>query len=180
MTRSFCMVFFCLLCVGCSSLNLQKPTASVTGMAVQSVDASGFTMNFGVDLKNPNTVSLPLSAADYKLGLGGVNVIQGNAKPDGEIPAGGTRSITLPVTLTYDSLLAAEQAIVKSGGNVPYALDGGLSVATGNPLIGDLRVPLQYNGVLALKDIVNNPQAIMQNSSAQRLARELIGHFFGS
>ena len=173
--------FFILLAiftVGCSSLNVQKPTGTITGMNVKSIDASGFTMNFDVDLKNPNTVALPLSTADYKLGLGGVNVVEGKAKPEGSIPAGGSKSITLPVTLTYENLLAAEQAIVKGGGDVPYSLDGGLSVETGMPMLGKVRVPLQYSGTLKLKEILNNPQAIMQNPAAQKLARQLIGGLF--
>ena len=42
---------------GCSSLtNVQRPTASVTGMTLGEVDARGFTMNFDVDLNNPNGI----------------------------------------------------------------------------------------------------------------------------
>jgi LEA14-like dessication related protein len=145
---------------------------------VKGVDANGFTMNFNVDLKNPNAMALPLTAADYKLGLAGMNVLDGKAKPEGSIPAGGSRSIVLPVTMTYENLLAAEQGIVKSGGNVPYVLDGGLSLNTGTPMLGDIRVPLQYNGTLPLKEILNNPQAVMQNPAAQKLAKELLGGFF--
>src|SRR5438128_4016128 len=109
---------FCFVDVGCSNLNLQKPTAAVTGMAVKGVDANGFTMNFDVDVTNPNSVALPLAAADYKLSLAGTNVLNGKAKPEGSIPARESRTVTLPVTLTYENLLAAEQSIVKSGGDV--------------------------------------------------------------
>ena len=176
--KLFCSVVLCFFAVGCAGLNVQKPTAAVTGMAVKGVDANGFTMNFNVDLKNPNTMALPLTAADYKLGLAGMNVLDGKAKPEGSIPAGGSKSIVLPVTMTYENLLAAEQGIVKSGGNVPYVLDGGLSLNTGTPMLGDIRVPLQYNGTLPLKEILNNPQAVMQNPAAQKLAKELLGGFF--
>ena len=176
--KLFCSVVLCFFAVGCAGLNVQKPTAAVTGMAVKGVDAKGFTMNFNVDLKNPNTMALPLTAADYKLDLAGMNVLDGKAKPEGSIPAGGSKSIVLPVTMTYENLLAAEQGIVKSGGNVPYVLDGGLSLNTGTPMLGDIRVPLQYNGTLPLKEILNNPQAVMQNPAAQKLAKELLGGFF--
>ena len=124
----------------------QRPTASITGMSVQGVDERGFTMDFDVDVTNPNSSAIPLTAADYRIGLGGVDVAEGKAKPQGSIPAGGTRNVKLPVTLTYENLLAAKQGIVKSGGNVPYALDGGLTFNTGVPLLGDKRVPLRYAG----------------------------------
>jgi LEA14-like dessication related protein len=179
MVRVFLMLMLSMFGVGCSGLNLQKPTAAITGMNVKGVDANGFTMNFDVDIKNPNSVALPLAAADYKLGLAGANVINGKAKPEGSIPPNGSKSVTLPVTLSYENLLAAEQGIVKSGGDVPYTLDGGLSLDTGSPLMGSLRVPLQYKGTLPLKEILNNPQAIMQNPAAQKLARDLLGGIFG-
>ena len=179
MIRLLCIFALSFLGIGCSTFNMQKPTAAVTGMAVKGVDANGFTMNFDVDVKNPNSIALPLAAADYKLGLAGVDVLNGKAKPQGSIPAGGSQSVTLPVTLTYENLLAAEQGIVKSGGNVPYILDGGLSLDSGSPVLGTVRVPLPYKGMLPLKQILNNPQAIMQNPAAQKLAKELLGGLFG-
>src|SRR5205823_13870500 len=98
MMRSFMLrlsglLMVCTLSVGCAALNVQKPTAAVTGMAVQNVNASGFTMNFDVDLQNPNSMALPLTAADYKLGLSGTNVLEGKAKPQGSIPAGGSKHV---------------------------------------------------------------------------------------
>ncbi len=178
MARLICSLILCTIGVGCSALNLQTPTAAVNGMAVQNVDANGFTMNFGVDVKNPNALELPFGAADYKLGLSGVNVVNGNAPTAGALPANGSKQVTLPVTLTYENLLAAEQGIVKSGGNVPYSLDAGLSFNTANPIFGSLRVPLQYTGTLPLRDILKNPQALMQNPAAKELAKQLIGSFF--
>jgi len=172
------LVAICLLAAGCSNLNLQKPTASVTAMNLQDADANGFTMNFDVDIKNPNSIALPLSAADYKLGLAGVNVLQGKANPGGSIPGNGSKTVALPVTVTCENLLAAEQGIVKSGGNVPFALDAGLSLDSGSPLAGKLRVPLEYSGTLPLRDILNNPQALLHNPAAQKLAKELMGSLF--
>ncbi len=179
MIRPLCLAAVAVFAVGCSALNVQRPTAAVTGMAVQNVTSTGFTMNFGVNLTNPNAFELPLTTADYKVGLGGVNVADGKATPDGSIPANGTKSVTLPITLTYQNLLAAEQVVVSSGGNVPYTLDAGLSFGTKNPLLGDVRVPIQTSGTLALKQILSNPQAVLESAAAQKLAQDVMGNFFG-
>ena len=178
MFRSLTTSLILASAVGCSSLDVQRPTAAVTGMAVQNVTPAGFTMNFAVDLSNPNAFALPLTAADYKLALGGVGVADGKASPDASLPANGTATVAVPVTVTFDQLLRAEQAIVKSGGNVPYALDGGLSFGT-KSLLGDVRVPLQTTGTLAVRDVVSNPQAIAQSPAARKLAQELVGSLFG-
>jgi len=135
-------------------------------------------MDFAVDVNNPNGFSLPISAADYQLGVGGVKVLDGKANPGGSIPARGTLGVTLPVTVGFESLLKAEQAIRDSGGNVPYDLAGGLAFDTGNPIAGTVRVPLHYGGTLPLKRILSDPEALLRSPAAKRLATAVLGHFF--
>lgn len=183
MNRAGALLFALVLCPlapGCSSLTgLQRPTASVAGMTLGEVDERGFTLNFDVDVDNPNGVALPLAAADYKLGLGGVKVLDGSADPAGSIPARGSRRVALPVTVAFENVLAAEQAVRDSGGAVPYDLSGGLSFDTGNPLLGSLRVPLRYSGTLPLRRILSDPQALLQSEAAQRLAVRVLGGLMG-
>jgi LEA14-like dessication related protein len=171
----------CIACfgTGCAALNVQKPTAAVTGMNVRGVDADGFTLDFAVDVTNPNSFALPIAAADYQLGVGGARVLDGKAKPSGSIPANGTLGVTLPVTVGFDDLLKAEQAVRDSGGNVPFDLAGGLSFETNSPLAPTVRVPLRYSGMLPLKRILSDPEALLQNPAAKRLAATVLGHFFG-
>ena len=172
------LILTCALAPGCST-GVQKPSASVTAMTLGEVDAHGFTMNFGVNVNNPNAIALPLAGTDYKLGIGGVGVLGGKTKSKGSIPAKGSRDVTVPVTVAFDNLLAAEQAIRDSGGDVPYDLSGGLSFDTGNPLLGSLRVPLRYSGTLPLKRVLSDPEALLRSDAARKLAGEIMGRFFG-
>jgi LEA14-like dessication related protein len=167
------------LTTGCAALNVQKPAAAVTGMNVRGVDANGFTLDFTVDVTNPNSFTLPVAATDYQLRVGGAGVLDGKAKPSGSIPANGTVGVILPVTVGFDNLLKAEQAIRDSGGNVPFDLSGGLSFETNSPLAPSVRVPLNYSGTLPLKRILSDPEALLQNPAAKRLAAAVLGHFFG-
>ena len=146
-------------------------------MTVQGVDANGFTLNFAVDVTNPNGFALPVAAADYQLGVGGTGVLDGKAKPTGSIPANGTLGVTLPVTVGFDNLLKAEQAIRDSGGSVPYDLAGGLSFDTGSPLAPAVRVPLHYSGTLPLKRILSDPEGA-DKAPPPSLAAAVLGHFF--
>ena len=183
MPRPATLVFLfvcCALAPGCASLsNVRKPTASVTAMTLGGVDAHGFTMNFGVNVANPNAVALPLAGTDYKLGIGGVGVLGGKTKSQGKIPANGSREVTVPVSVAFENLLSAQQAIRDSGGDVPYDLQGGLSFETGNPLLGSLRVPLRYSGTLPLKRVLSDPEALLRSDAARRLAVDVLGRFFG-
>ena len=64
-----------LLAIGTGCTPVEKPTATFRGMDVADITPHGFTMNVDLDVHNPNSVSLPLTDAEYTLSLGGVNVV---------------------------------------------------------------------------------------------------------
>lgn len=179
--RAALLLPLCLLSLACSAVGgLERPTATVKSMSLGEVTRAGLTMNFAVDVANPNKFDVPVTDSDYALKLAGVKVLDGKAKPDGALPAGGTRSLVVPVALTFENLLAAESALVKTGGNVPYALDAGLTVGGGSALLGQsLRLPLNYSGTLPLKDVLSDPKVLMQSPAARALAQKVLGKAFG-
>jgi len=186
MTRTFlraaALLFIGLLGTGCANLNVKQPTASIRSAEVGDLTADGMTVNFHVDVQNPNSVAIPLSAARYKLAFSGVEVLNDEAKPDAAIPANGSAPVKLPVHLSFQRLMNAEQAIAKSGGNVPYSFDGTLEFTPGSlaglPLSQPVRVPLKYSDTLHLRDMLmraaQDPQ-FLTNPDAQRLIRSVIG-----
>ena len=168
------VLLFVFLGTDCASLNLQKPTASVSGMAVQDLNPQGFTMNFNVDVSNPNSVALPLGQADYKVNVSGADLVNGSAQPGGSLPARGTRSFVLPVAVSFENLLNAGQAIRASGGDMPYDLSGGLTFNSGVPVLGPLRVPLDFHGTLPLAQFLKDPKILLQSDTARKLAALLL------
>ena len=168
------------LSLACAKLTLKQPTASFKTMNVTDVTPQGFTMAFDMDVQNPNAATLPLSGSSYQLGVGGVKLLEGKAKPTGSLPANGSLPVTLPVTVTFDNLLAAEKSIVGGGGQVPYSFTGSLDVSTAAKLLGNsISVPLKYEGTLDVKKLVQDPQVLMQSPAAKKLAQQLIGSMFG-
>ena len=85
----------------------------------------------------------------------------------------------MPVTVAFEDLLRAEQAIKAGGGDVPYDLSGGLSFDTGNPLTGSVRVPLRHSGTLPLRHVLSDPEALLRSEAARRLAAEVLGGVLG-
>lgn len=162
-------------CVGCA--NVKQPTASYKSMSVGEVTSKGFVMNVDVDLNNPNPVALPLTDADYTLALGGLKVIDGaKIKPAGSLPANGAATVTVPAALTFENLLAAEEAIRKGGGSVRYALDTGFNVDTGVPVLGVRRVPFSYEGTLNVRELLQkNWSTILTSPAAKELASKVLG-----
>ncbi len=173
--KHLCLLPLFLLSFGCSALNFQKPSATIKGMQLQNVTAQGFTMNFDVDVNNPNAVELPLTAGDYKIGVYGSQIVEGKVKPEGAVPSHGSRSVNVPVNLTFENLLAVGSGLTKSGGDIPFDFDGGLSFGSGGGLLGDMRVPLRYSGTMHLKTILSDAAILLKSPSARALAEKVLG-----
>jgi LEA14-like dessication related protein len=176
--HSLASAVLCFAAAGCATLqqNVQRPTASLTGMNLGEVTGEGFVMNFLVDVSNPNAVDLPVKAADYQLGLAGVKVLSDGTKLEKGLAANSSTSVTMPVMVRFEDLLKAEREIVKTGGDVPFALSGNLDFGNaGGWLPGQgIKVPVSYSGTLPLKQLINNPQALLQSPAAKRLAQQLV------
>ena len=131
------------LAVGCTAV--EKPTATFRGMDVADITPHGFTMNVDLDVHNPNSVSLPLTDADYTLSLGGVNVVENSIiRPDARIPAHGTGPVTIPIPVSFENLLTAAKHIRQGGGKLQWGIDAGLNFETGLPILGTQRVPIRH------------------------------------
>ena len=170
------------LSTGCSALNalgVKEPTASFRSASVRDVTPDGVAVDFGVDVANPNGVAVPLSGAQYKLALGGVQVLDDKATQDKSIPAKGSALVTLPVRIDFKQMLAAEQAIVRSGGNIPYAFDGGLEFSPAKQFLSKpIRVPVRFSGTLPLRNALQKAltdPAFLANPDARRLLGSLFG-----
>jgi LEA14-like dessication related protein len=166
----------CLLSLACQSI--QRPTATIRGMSLRDIDSRGFTMNFDVQLDNPNSFALPLADADYTLSLAGARLLSGEARPDATLPASASRDITLPVTLTFEDLLRAEDSLRRSAGDIPYQLDatlifGGSSAPAA--LLGQkVSLPIRHTGTLRLRELLRDPAALT-SPAARQLAQRLFG-----
>lgn len=166
-----------LLCTGCSSL--QKPTAALRSASIADVTPDGLRLNFDVDVTNPNAVAIPLSGARYDLSLGRSKVLSGDVDSDITIPANGTDALTVPVNVTFEQLLAAEDVIRSSGGDIPYAFGGTLNFTANSGLPIPLKVPFQYKGELPLRKMLSDPAVLLQSPQARRLAQRVLGGMFG-
>lgn len=172
------LLLVCVVGGGCAA-QVQRPTASVTNMTVGEVTPQGFTMNFEVDVENPNPVALPVGDVDYKLRLVGRDFIDGKADPDASVPARGSMPVVLPVRVTFENLLAISDGIRRSGGDVPFDLEAGLEFGGGMPLLSEpVRVPVRYSGTLPVRQLLKDPAVLLRSPAARELAEQLIGGIF--
>ncbi len=171
-----------VLAVGCSSV--KKPVPSLRSAEIGKTTSDGFTVNFNLDVKNPNAFTLPLADTDYTLSFGGAKVVTDKLKANDSIPAGESKAFTIPVNLTFESLLKAEEIIRKAGGDVPYEFNGALGYASGkSDALASLgvptKVPLNYKGTLPLRKVFSDPTVLMNSPAARKLAGKGLDSLLG-
>ena len=139
--------------LGCST----QPSASLAGVSVQSIDLTSATLNFDVTVSNPYPMALPLTNLDYNLSSKAASFLSGKAALQGSVPALGSKTVSLPVKVSYSELLAALKG-VRPGQVVPYQAAVGLSVDV--PAAGSLRLPLEKSGELPVPAV---PEVKVEN-----------------
>lgn len=169
---------FLLLSVGCSAV--QRPTAIIQSANLGEITADGLTLDLDLLVANPNAFSIPLTKTDYAVSVGGAKLLDGTADPKTTLPANGSVPIKLPLRIAWADLLKAEDAIVRSGGDVPFTLSGKLGVGGGIPLLSDQSVPLSYSGTIPLRQALRDPRTILNSPAARQLARRVLGGYLPS
>lgn len=137
-------------CDAMQALGLQKPTAQLKGLRFDKVSLEAATLVFDVEVDNPYPVALPLTNMDYGLTSNAKPLLSGKADAAGSIPARSSQTLSLPVSVSYLDLFNAFKGI-KPGVSIPYKAEMGLSMDT--PALGNLRLPLQKAGELAVPSI---------------------------
>ena len=151
---------FTLLCVGatvasltvggCQSMDAMlkaapKPTARILGASPRNLTLNGVDLIFDVEVSNPYAVGLPLTDMDYSIGSRGQTLLQGNIKPSGAVPAGGSSVIQLPARIGFASLFETLKG-VRPGSVIPYKAD--ITLAVDAPVVGRINLPLSKSGDL--------------------------------
>jgi LEA14-like dessication related protein len=120
-----------LLLGGCAGLQdlFKEPDVHLQRVVVQSVGLTGGTLNLIVGVYNPN----PFDVQGTKLNLG-LDVEQshvGDVEYDSEFQTqkGDTTVLTLPLTFAWSGVAGAVRTALNAG-DLPYTINGRLSVAT--------------------------------------------------
>jgi len=132
---------------GCGELGLgpTTPTAEIVDVQVKDLAMTTATLLFDVEVSNPYSQALPLTGVEYVLSSGGERFLSGDASLEGEIPAGGSQVLPIPVKLDFMRIVSMLQD-VSPGSTMPYDADVALSVEL--PLAGTFRLPMKKSGEL--------------------------------
>ncbi len=135
---------------GCSSMDAVKkaagikdPAVSIAGVNITRLSAEGLTLQFALDVENPNPVPLDLAGFDYALMLDGKQLLAGEKRDRIKIKARGDSRVSVPVSLKF-----ADLSRLLSGGMKKESLNYELKTAAlvDLPVIGVKKFPASRKG----------------------------------
>jgi len=150
-TSALLLLSFNLLS-GCAALkdaaHIEKPKASVAGVSVADLSLQAITLLVDVEVANKNAFDLHTSGFDLDLNVAGSKLAKVQ-QPDTKlkIPAKGSKHVKLPVTLPFKDVYSAVSGAMGKN-SVPYGVNG--KVTLNVPVLGDISLPLSFEGVLPI------------------------------
>jgi len=142
---------FAVVVTGCAAFDREverrTPEASVETARIAGLDFDAARLLVDVRVDNPNPVKINVAGLDYELRLDGERALAGDSGERTEIPARGSGTLAVPITLTYAEL-QDQFAGLRGRDSVDYAIDFGVTVDV--PLLGERRVPASVSGTMPI------------------------------
>lgn len=119
----------------------QLPKIAFKAPRIANLSLTTASLEMPLEVTNPNAFELPVSAVNGAIALSGAKVGTIATGDLGMLPAGGTRTVSLP--LTFELLEAAQAATALRSGSAPLAFDGALTT-------GQLSLPMRWAQTVAI------------------------------
>ena len=122
---------------------VEKPTAQVRAVSVGSVSFTGIDGAVALDIQNPNSFGVPLSAIDWQLSVGVARAVDGRIELSQTIPAKGTAPVNAALHIDGRDAIAVAAELTR--GIRTYQLNARLHFSTA---IGPISVDVASTGEL--------------------------------
>ena len=127
-------------------LAFHPPIVTFAGVAVSDVTREKASLEVALAVENPNGYRLGVRRLSYRLTIGGAAAGEGSIDSAVSVPAHGTATVRLPLTLDWALLESRALELAFSGG-IDYAVEGQVVFTT--PL-GSKSRPFRHEDRLTL------------------------------
>ncbi|HET9793821.1 MAG TPA: LEA type 2 family protein [Thermoanaerobaculia bacterium] len=110
-------------------LSFRPPTVAFAGVAVSDVTREKATLDVDLAVENPNGYRLGVRRLTYRLSIGGEPAGEGSLDSAVSVPAHGSATVRLPLTLAWAPLRSRALDLALSGG-IDYAVEGEVEFTT--------------------------------------------------
>lgn len=123
--------------------NIRQPAVSISSARLTGLSFDKADLQVDIDINNPNSLAIDLSAFDYEVLINGKSFLSGTENQGLNIAANKSSTIQLPVSLRFNDILSTFREL-KSSDSIRYQIKSGLSFDL--PMSGSIRVPVSKNG----------------------------------
>lgn len=139
-----------LVFAGCAALEQsglwKKPGLKFNEARIAALDFEGITLDLDLNISNPNAYGIAYSAMEYKLNLQNTDFLSGTLEQSGNIEAGQTQKVTLPIAFLFADML--ELVKNSNGDTIAYGLDAAMLFDI--PLVGEVKLPVKTKGTFPI------------------------------
>jgi len=130
-----------------SCQSIADPKVSFNSVEIAGISLSGVTLLAHLDVENPNSFSIPMPKAEWRLFINDVFFANGVMENTQTIRAGETVTLSVPVNVGYENLFRTISSLIGMS-EAPYNLIVGLRFPI--PLLERKLFERNYTGVLPL------------------------------
>lgn|GEM_PF-780742 len=156
------LVFVLTGCAGMEKL-LQAPTVSVAGVALRDLSFEAVTLDFDIQVDNPNAFGVSLSKLDYSFILENNQLFSGVQDQSMVIAAEQKNHLHFPLTLKFKELASLVKSL-KDLDTLNYHFAGHI---TPGGLLSSLTVPFSKKGTLPN---IRPPQLSLKNLKINKMS----------
>lgn len=143
----------CLATVSCAALQrfqFDPPTAQLAGVAVTGLGLTGGSLDFKLDVYNPNGYGLRTTRLQVGIALENTPFGEAVLERPLQLEPKAHNEVHVPLTFTWSGVGAGARALLGKG-SVQYGLTGRLLVDTP---VGERGAELRTSGVVTVTDLV--------------------------
>ncbi|WP_461255495.1 LEA type 2 family protein [Treponema sp. R80B11-R83G3] len=141
-----------LMCTTCSILAgllkdvVKAPEVTLKSVDFSKIDFNGLTLLSTVDVKNDNSIDIPLPKIDWDLSIVNNPFVKGIIESNGSLKSRGSTQVQFPVSFTYVNLIKAITSLNDNNASYKIKMIAHIPIKG----LGDLSFPLEHEGKLPL------------------------------
>jgi len=146
---------------------VKEPDVSLKSVEFSSIDFNGLTLLSKVDVKNDNSIDIPLPKIDWDLDVINSPFLNGVIQSNGSLKAKNSTEVEFPVSFNYVDLINAISALNNENAQYKIKMTAHIPI----PELGDLSFPFEHEGKIPLMrvpdiKVASAPSASITNSSS--------------
>ena len=130
--------------MACASLNklVSPPSVKVDAVKIASLSFDDITLNFDLNIANPNPFGVQLNGYDYSIAIAGQNFLTGQESRVINIAGSGASLVAIPLTINFQKLYSLIQS-TQALDSLSYQLQGHLQPGG---LLAGFNIPFSTKG----------------------------------